>query len=99
MKQMEFEDKARVVAECWMVVRDHEVWDEIVNYGDLGFPLAYSHIAELSELTDDGKKLVVDVYDIILKSLEVEDQFYRTFEDVLDAKIAIQDAEDDEDED
>jgi len=96
VKDMEFDDKARVVAECWMVVRDHDAWDEIVQYGDLGFPLAYSHVAELSELTDDGKKLVVDVYDIILKSLEVEDKFYRTFEDVLDEKIALQEEEDED---
>jgi hypothetical protein len=39
MKKMEFDDKARVTAEAWMLVRDSEVWDEIVQYGDLGFPL------------------------------------------------------------
>ena len=91
MKTMEFDDKARVTAEAWMLVRDSEVWDEIVQYGDLGFPLAYAHIAELAELDDDGKKLVLDIYDIIVKSLEVpEDDFYEDFEAMLDVRIAMQ---------
>ena len=90
-KVMGFDDKAKVVAECWMIVRDAETWDEIVNYGDLGFPLAYAHLAELAELKEDGRKLVNDIYEIILKSLDLpEDKFYEDFEAVLDEKIALQ---------
>ena len=92
MKKMEFDDKARVTAEAWMLVRESDVWDEIVQYGDLGFPLAYAHIAELADVSDDGKKLVLDIYDIIVKSLEIpEDDYYEDFEAMLDVRIAMQD--------
>ena len=90
MKTMEFDNKARVTAEAWMLVRDSEVWDEIVQYGDLGFPLAYAHVANLAKLDDEGKKLVLDVYDIIVKSLEVPDEYYKDFEAMLDVRIAMQ---------
>jgi len=90
MKTMEFDDKAQITAEAWMLVRDSEVWDEIVQYGDLGFPLAYAHVAELATLDEDGKKLVLDVYDIIVKSLEIPDEYYEDFEAMLDVRIAMQ---------
>lgn len=84
----ELDRKAKIVAECWMLTRDVDTWAEIIKYGDLGFPLAYAHNAKLATLQKQGVISVLEVYNIILESLEVDpDKQYKDFEAVLDQRI------------
>ena len=84
----ELDRKAKIVAECWMLTRDVDTWAEIIKYGDLGFPLAYAHTAKLVTLEKQGVIAVLEVYNIILESLEVDpDKQYEDFEAVLDQRI------------
>ena len=84
----EFDRKAKIVAECWMLTRNVDTWKEIIAYGDIGFPLAYAHQTGLVEVTKKGLVPVLEVYDIIIESLEVDpDTRYEDFEAVLDQRI------------
>lgn len=95
----ELDRKAKIVAECWMLTRDVDTWAEIIKYGDLGFPLAYAHTAKLVRLEKPGVISVLEVYNIILESLEVDpDKQYEDFEAVLDQRIEDQGIEISEDE-
>ena len=93
MSKDDFSIKAGIVVEVWMLVRDNDAWAEIIKYGDLGFPLAYAYKAKLATLEPSGKKVVAEVYDIIIESLGIENKEYEDFEAMLDQKIADQETE------
>ncbi len=86
---MEFDKKAAIVAECWMIVRDQEVWEQLLKYGDLGFPLAYAHDNDFVELKERGRGFVEEVYDVMISTLGVPDEDYADFEAILDKNIAM----------
>jgi hypothetical protein len=86
---MEFDKKAAVVAECWMIVREQEVWKDLLKYGDLGYPLAYAYDNGMIELKDKARNFVEEVYDVMLASLGIPDEDYENFEALLDKNIAM----------
>ena len=90
----EFDRKAKIAAQCWMLTREVETWAEIIKYGDIGFPLAYAHTAGLVEVNKKGAVPVLEVYDIIVESLDIDpDKEYEDFEAMLDQRIEDQDAD------
>ncbi len=93
---MDFNDKASIVAECWMTTREIEQWQDLHKYLDLGFPLAYAQANKFAELENSGKALVDEAYSLIITSLGVpEDADYEDFEAILDANIALNGTEED----
>lgn len=91
---MEFDTKASIVAEAWLVIREVEQWNDVAKYADLGFPLAYAHENGFATLSKQGQVLVEETYSIIRDTLGIEDIDYEDFEAMLDANIAMQEAED-----
>lgn len=91
---MDFETKADVVAQCWLVVRnsDDPHWQELVTYGDIGFPLAYAYDQGfVTELSRSGIAEVEDLYTLILKTLMLDpDSEFASFDAMLDENIARQ---------
>lgn len=93
---MDFDTKAEIVAECWMIVRDQEAWQELLKYGDLGFPLAYSHVNKIATLEEKGTGFVEDVYTVMVATLGIPDEEYADFEAMLDKNIALNENKDDD---
>lgn len=96
---MDFKTKAEIAAECWMATRKHESWKELLSYGDIGFPLAYSVTEGLATVTPLGKNYIEEIYDLILQTLQLEedDGPFVDFESMLDANIAKYSNEEDDD--
>lgn len=86
---MDFDTKADIVAECWMIARDEEAWKPLFKYGDLGFPLAYAHNHKFVELQEKGTAFVEEVYAVMIDTLGVPDEEYEDFEAVLDKHIEL----------
>jgi len=86
---MRFEEKAFIVSEAWMVVRKNKEWDQVIEYGDIGFPLAYSVTNDLATIQDDGKKYIEEIYSVLLDILQIPDEHYRGFEAMLDKNIEL----------
>ncbi len=93
---MNFDDKAAIVSECWMVVRRQDAWGELIEYGDLGFPLAYAYVTKAVTLEDQGRLYVEEVYDVILASLNIPDEEYVDFEALLDKHLELYPPEDED---
>lgn len=94
---MNFDKKAQIVSEAWMLIRKSGEWDEIVKYGDVGFPLAYAHDNELATIKEGGKKYVLEMYDLIANVLQIpNDEEYEDFEAMLDKNIEMFSEEDSE---
>ena len=72
-----------------MTVRKIGEWQQILTYGDMGFPLAYSHINKLVSLEEKGRGFVEDLYEVFLAQLDVPDEDYADFEAVLDKHIEL----------
>lgn len=87
---MDFETKCSIVSECWLVTRNHEAWKELLNYGDLGFPLAYAVTENIATVDERGKGFIEELYSLIVATLDIDDTEYADFEAMLDANIAQQ---------
>lgn len=87
---MSIENKAHVVGDAWMLIRKSSEWDEVVKYGDVGFPLAYAVDNDLASIEDRGEKYIEEVYDLLINILQIpEDEFYENFEAMLDRNIEL----------
>ena len=94
---MDIKTKAGIVAECWMIVRNEDAWQQLIKYGDLGFPLAYAYTEGAIDLKERGAALVSEVYDVMLASLNIPaDEEYKDFEAVLDKHLELFPPEDEE---
>ena len=97
---MEFDNKAKVVAECWMITRKSDDWKQLIEFGDIGFPLAWAHTNEAATLGDRGKEFVIQVYDLIVATLMIDaSKVYEDFEAMLDENIRNQGLDPDAEED
>lgn len=86
---MDFDTKAAIVAECWMVVRKQDAWAQLLEFGDLGFPLAYAHDNKLVTLEDKAIGFVEEVYTVMIASLDIPDEDYADFEALLDKHLEL----------
>lgn len=94
---MDFDTKAAIVSECWMVVRKQEAWSQLLEFGDLGFPLAYAHDNKLVVLEDKGRGFVEEIYTVMVASLDIPDEDYADFEALLDKHLELHPENKDED--
>lgn len=74
-----FNTKARILSDIWLNERDEEAVQEVIEYSDLGMPLAYAHCEGYVVLDDRAKAFIEEVYNMLLKALEIPEDTY--FED------------------
>lgn len=68
-----FSDVAVILAELWMDYRNEESVEELINYGDLAFPLAYAISESIVEATPLSEQYIYEVWNLLLGQLEIED--------------------------
>ena len=79
-----FEDACSILAELWINHREERKFEDFVSYNDLGLPLAFLIDSELVTATEIAKKYIEETWDILLKSLEInEDVGFTCLEDIL----------------
>lgn len=85
---MDFKKKAEIVTECWLATKTHKQWHELIQYGDLGFPLAYAVNDGMATVDARGQAFIEELYDLIVVTLDIDsDAEYENFEAMLDANI------------
>jgi hypothetical protein len=83
-KLTSFEDACSILAELWINHREERKFEDFVSYNDLGLPLAFLIDSELVTATEIAKKYIEETWDILLKSLEInEDIGFTCLEDIL----------------
>ena len=78
-----FENKITILAELWMNYRDDDQIKDFVDYNDLGLPLAYLLTNEIVMLTKQAEVYINETYDLLLASLEVEDNEYQSLDEIM----------------
>jgi hypothetical protein len=83
MTETTFQDKCNILSELWMNYRNDDNFEEFIKYNDLGLPLAYGIANGIVKATDISDKFINETFNLLLSSLEVEDNGYVTLDDVF----------------
>jgi hypothetical protein len=83
MTETTFQDKCNILSELWMNYRNDDNFEEFIKYNDLGLPLAYGIANGIVKPTEISDKFINETFNLLLSSLEVEDNGYVTLDDVF----------------
>ncbi len=83
MSETEFQNKASILAELWLNYREDTNFADFFSYNDLGLPLAYMVNAGIVKSTEMSNKFIEETFDLLLASLEVEDEGFDTLDDIF----------------
>jgi hypothetical protein len=78
-----FAVKCEILSELWMNYRDDENFDDLFNYGDLAFPLAYAVTNDIIESNESVEKFIVEVFDLLVTSMGLEDTGFEDLDDIF----------------
>lgn len=78
-----FENKCNILGELWMNYRNDQNFEDFISYNDLGLPLAYAVSSKMAKVTELGAKYINETFNLLLSSLEVEDNDFTTLDDVF----------------
>ena len=88
---MKYKDKERIVGESWFAIMANKSWKEVQKFGDLGFPLAYGATNGLCVVEEgQGQEYVVEVYDVLLKSLGIPEGEYESWSEMCALAFEVQ---------
>ena len=65
--------------------RDDEAFEDFIEYNDVGLPLAYLSSENLCEVSDDGKRYILETWDLFLAALNIKDTGFDSLEEMLHA--------------
>jgi hypothetical protein len=76
-----YSNKVSILGEYWLEFRDEE--EELIKYGDLGFPLAYAISEGIVESTPQAEEYINEIWKLMLRNLRAKDTGYDNLMDVL----------------
>jgi hypothetical protein len=79
-----FEAKCEILADVWMEYRDDEAFTDLIEFADLGFPLAYAVSNGIVQNNEAVEDLVTSTFDLLLKLLKVEDTGFENINHLFD---------------
>lgn len=105
MTETAFADKVGILSEIWMTRRDDEDFEDLVEYADLGLPLAYASENDMVDLKPSAVDMINEAFDMLLMNLGVEDEGYYSLAHLLESEsyeipvVYINEDEEEEEED
>lgn len=78
-----FNIKCDILSELWIEYRGEEDFKDFVQYNDLGLPLAFMVSEKLVTSTDRANMMIEETFELLLATLEVEDQGFESLDDLL----------------
>ena len=83
MTATSFDDRCSILSELWMNYRKDQNFEDFISYNDLGLPLAYLLDNKIVKSTALSVKFINETFDLLLGSLELQDNGYVTLDDVF----------------
>lgn len=80
---MELKDKAGILVEFITAEFSNPLYEDFFNFNDLGIPLAVAVDADLCVLTDDGKDVLNETYELLCNELGIDNKDYDSYDDML----------------
>lgn len=79
--------KAEILANLWMEYRDSGDFDGLLEYDELGFPLAYAITHNIVQATKHTDELVNELFAVLLEIIDKEDTGFNSLEEILDIEL------------
>lgn len=83
----EFKNKCIILGDLWLNYRQQDLFEDFIEYNDMGLPLAYMISESIAEPTELGSKYVEETWDLFMAAMEIEDTGFDTLDQVLDKGI------------
>lgn len=81
-----FTKKCEILSEVWTSYRDDEMYEDFVEYNDLGLPLAYLIENEFVPQSEKSSPLIEETWDLLLGWHGLsEDTGFDSLDEVMDA--------------
>lgn len=74
----DFSGKCEILADLWTEYRNDEQFYALIQFADLGMPLAYLIHEGIVERTDQTEDYVNQAWDLLLQILEIKDTGFDT---------------------
>jgi hypothetical protein len=68
-----FSNKVKILAELWNNHREDPEYTDLIEYGDLGFPLAFAFYNEIAKPTELAEKYIDELWGYLLAGFDLED--------------------------
>jgi hypothetical protein len=79
----DFSNICDILGKLYLQYKDDDAFQDFIEYSDIGLPLAYLTSEDLCEVSEDGKRYIVESWDLFLAALEISDTGFTTLEEVL----------------
>lgn len=79
----DFSNISEILAKLYLQYRDDSEFSDFIEYNDVGLPLAYLTAENLCEPSEDGRRYVVETWDLFLSALELKDIGYTSLEEIF----------------
>ncbi len=80
-----FYNKVGILADLWSNYKEDKSFRDFIEYNDLGLPLAYFIDTGLVVANEDAKPFIHETYELLLASLDVDDEEYTSLDEMMDA--------------
>ncbi len=77
------ETKAEILSDLWLGYKNDQNFEDFFAYNDLGLPLAYAVANGIVKATELSNKFINETFDLLLASLEIEDEGYDGLDDIF----------------
>lgn len=83
-----FDTRVQIVSDFWMLYRDEEEFKDLIDYADLGLPLAWLIASGWVEPKEQAINIINDTFDLLLSICtgNSEDAGFETIDDLMDLK-------------
>jgi hypothetical protein len=78
-----YSNQLAILADLWLNYRDDELFNDFVEYNDIGLPLAYVLSNEIVKSTDLAERFVSETFDLLIAGLGIEDTGFESMEELL----------------
>ena len=78
-----FSNKCQILGELWLRYRSEPEFEDFLEYNDLGLPIAYAIANDIVRSTEMAEKFVDESFDLLLASLQVEDEDWENLDELL----------------
>jgi hypothetical protein len=81
-----FDNKALILGQVWLTLKDESEWRDFIWYNDIGLPLAFAFSEKIINHTNDLEQYINETWDLLLEAMELEDKGFDDIQDMFDAQ-------------